>query len=329
MFKMKLLNRKLLKITTLLFGALILSACEWPSYTSTISNFTDDPQFDRNLESNKIHTLTNLHYFTPSTVVVLQCLNSSNTWTTLGNGTPFTNPDGSFTNYNGNTPSRVVYGFNWDGNWINQIANNCNISTTALSAPKTTDWTYSHTQKSLTLRFTDLSGKVFANFNDQERTCFSNDPSTDMWQRFADCNVSSNDQYFAQPIDEQITRVSNYGTISASFGSSADQWSCNWYVFIDGIPQKINAQGVQMVYGRDGGNMPQTKTQKGTHTVKFDRNGLTCYPTGRSCPSASTCVSDSVYVNASSPCNGPGFCSNVAQENRTGSATKIFQVEVK
>ena len=324
---MNFFNRKLLKITTLLFAALILSACEWPDYSSIASSFTDDAQFDRNLESNKIHNLTALHYYSPQTSVDLQCLNSSNTWTTLGAGNPSRNPDGSLQDFNSNTPGRVVYAFHWDGNWINQVASNCVITKTALPSPTTTAWVYSHAQSSIKLRFLAANSGVLPNFNDQERSCFWSDTSPDFWQRYADCNVASNDESFDQPINEQITRASNYGTISASFGSSADQWSCNWYVFIDGIPQKVNAQGVQMVYGRDGGNMPQTKIQKGLHTVKFDRNGLTCYPTGRSCPSASTCVSDSVYVNASSPCSGPFACDNAAQENRTGSATKSSRLK--
>lgn len=233
---------KWLKLILILLVQVGVSACNWPSYTKILSSFTDDPGFDRNLESNQISRLSSLYYYWPQTTLMLQCLAPNNTWVSLAGSEVTRNPDGSLRDFNASTPGRVVYHHYWNGDLIRQMSSSCRVQESVVSTLETDRWTYTRKQKSLTLRVVQSDGFVPPAYGDAERACFGNHPASDMWQRHSACNDPSNDSSFGQSIDESIERVSNYTSFSLGFnllGNSIpltnDAWKCSYNVKVDGV----------------------------------------------------------------------------------------------
>lgn len=294
---------------------------------SISSGFTDDPEFNYSDDTNKRHQINTLYYNSQnSDPIRLQCLTGSGVWADVVSSgqsaySVINSIDsiGQPLNLNYGALQYPVYQHKWPGALLVN-ATNCQATTTNLSVPTSDAYTYTHTQKSFTLRMVNPVGTVAYVLPPALDSYRLNNGAPNLWQRTLDSVGSSRPTSIQLAVDEQVGRVSNYGTVSASFGSTLDQFACNWYLFIDNVPQRVNGQGVQQVYGRDGGSVPSTKVRKGLRTIKFDRNGLLCYSTGRICNTPLECVNDSIHINASGA---------TGQSNQTNSATKTFQIEVK
>lgn len=214
-----------------------ISACEWPSYVKlAVTSFADDPGFDRNADSNKIQQLSSLSYYWDDTAVTLQCLNGAGNWINIGVGSVSKNSDGTLLNFNSKYPDKPVYGHTWSGSSIIQAVAYCRVTKMLISTLKTNDWTYSHYQKSLTLRAVASNGFVIPNYSDTERACWGNDPSPDYWQRHNDCNNQSNDVSYLQSVDEEIVRNSNFTQVRVDLNSgSQDIYNCDLDVKMDDV----------------------------------------------------------------------------------------------
>jgi len=309
------IGNQIVKICFVCLIGFFLSACEWPSYKKiAVSAFADDSEFNTNLESNQRTQLDALNYYSPNTTVVLQCLNSSNGWTTLGNGTLGLNSDGSPINFNTNRLDHPVYGHNWSGTWLLQVAGNCAKTTTPGATLVTTKWSYQHTATAITLRFTDLGGNVQNNYNDSERSCFFADRTLDFWERHGHCNDPANDNSYLQHLDETITRVSNFVDLwfifnprlsvinylySGKIDGPNDLWQCTMQATVDGVPYGLVASALDVKTQALKVSLKKGQVHTlGVTVVPFDNFGHKC------------AVYADAYSGPIQRCGGSNNCSN-------------------
>jgi hypothetical protein len=279
---------KLSKLLLIGAAALFLGGCNLATYVKVIvTAFSDDPQFNNTLDANKLTKIDNLWFYWPTTTsLTLQCLATNGVWTSIQSPTrgPLStlarNPDNSFQNVNkpGYAPINV---HTWPGALLQQQVSSCAVTVANVSVTSTPYWVYTHKQKSLQLRVVDNNSNVLAVFNDAEWACFYADTAPDHLTRANHCNNTTNDTSFQQPFDEEITRVSNLGTLSLEFNANwRDAWVCSYRVAVDGVDDGVIYGNNSVLGSPVRSNFFSKKVVKGNHTIAFT-NVPNCFATKR------------------------------------------------
>ena len=310
----------------------------WVTQTTNViqTTFTNDLSFNYADDTNKVHQINTLYYFSQSpSSIRLQCVvDSSGNWADVASSTGESSLSVINTVDSNGQPQNINYGalaypayqHKWPGSLLVN-AKNCLPTTTNLYAPVTNDYTYTHTQKSFTLRMLNPDGSVAFLLPPLPAadTCRVNDGAPNLWQRTLDCVGSSRPTSMVMAVDESITQVTNWRNAAFAFNThlngpyaiSNDIYKCNLMVSVDGATPQPVATDIDsnqaVIYQR---------LHTGTHvlsiTVSTDSNGNACYtyndaygPNARCNTSPNSCTSNTAYfIN---PSNGyfPSILFNV------------------
>lgn len=219
--------------------------------TSVLTSYTDDAGFNYSDDTNKIHRLDTLYYYSFSSAPLrLQCvIDSYGNWgyvqsssgdsyasvinSTDGNGQPL--------NMNYGALIYPVYQHRWPGNLLVN-ATNCYATNSALFAPVTNDWTYKHTQKSYQLRVINPDDSLAFIFPPTGDNCRLNNGAPNLWQRTLDCVGSGRPTSLQIAVDESVTRITNYtpltlGINPRTINMAGDGYNCSYAISVDGVPK--------------------------------------------------------------------------------------------
>lgn len=295
-----------------------------------------DPQFDTNLDANKINRLSVLNVYSPSTdPLILQCQDAAGNWQTIqstGGSASSTigakDANGAPLNFNFSAAPTPVFEQRWLGSVVAN-SNNCLVNTVVVSTKATTDWTYKHFRKSANFRVVTASGTVASILPSEQEACRLADASQNLWQRSLNCNTVQNVS-FQLDFDEYIERTTNYGRMSFTLnGGNTDKWVCDYLVSLDNQPLGVNSQGVQQVFGKSTTDAySNNRIAKGAHTLKLTMTG-TCAPTTRNCSVASWCVHNTNIVQWSSGSSGGGFGGSSSAQRTDGAVEQIFNFTIQ
>jgi hypothetical protein len=222
-----------------ILAAIILSivGCYYPQYKlTTMTKYSDDPNYPLNDDARKEKTLDRLDYYSQiSTPLKLQCkYNGSWQDVVQPNSSVEKSANGQPVNYNVNYPNMPVYRHSWNANLIT-LSPACDPLVKGNNGTFSTGY-YQYQifgVKHGAMRIVDSDNNLQRLFRGSEEQCFNSHNSDNLWERTLACDTYVDQSFPFVEYGREIVRV---GEIKHSMNVlyKRGDWQCSVKAYMDG-----------------------------------------------------------------------------------------------